>query len=60
VYVEVYGCPVAQGYLFSPPVDRDAFLALLASWDVRRFSAPGSRHSVATATVASGAMVGAP
>jgi diguanylate cyclase (GGDEF)-like protein/PAS domain S-box-containing protein len=34
------GCLLAQGYLFSPPVGRDAFETLLQTWDGSAFAAP--------------------
>jgi diguanylate cyclase (GGDEF)-like protein/PAS domain S-box-containing protein len=34
------GCLLAQGYLFSPPVSREAFESLLQHWDGARFATP--------------------
>jgi len=36
------GCVLAQGYLFAPPVGRDAFEALLHRWDGAPFAAPAA------------------
>ncbi len=44
------GCLLAQGYLFSPPVGRDAFEALLHSWDGARFAA-SSAFTLATGEI---------
>ena len=43
-HLRTLGCALAQGYLFSPPVDRDAFIALLATWDVGRFATDAVPH----------------
>jgi EAL domain-containing protein (putative c-di-GMP-specific phosphodiesterase class I) len=39
-----FGCALGQGYLFSEPLSRDAFEALLQRWDPTLYEAPDRRR----------------
>ena len=41
------GCALGQGYLFAPPLSRDAFVKCVAEWDSTTFADVGVRRAVA-------------
>ncbi|MCC6243171.1 MAG: EAL domain-containing protein [Gemmatimonadaceae bacterium] len=38
------GCALGQGYLFAPPLGREAFISCVQSWDSNTYAAPSTAH----------------